>query len=65
LSSEMDAAALRAFSQWTFKPAMRDGKPVSVDILVGIPSDGPGGVTNAAVGLQGQKSKVEEVVRHN
>jgi hypothetical protein len=39
LMPELDAAALRAFSQWTFKPAMRDGKPVSVDILVGIPGD--------------------------
>jgi hypothetical protein len=41
LLSEMDAAALRAFSQWTFKPAMRGGQPVSVDVLVGIPSDPP------------------------
>jgi TonB family protein len=41
LMPELDAAALRAFSQWTFKPAMRDGKPVSVDILVGIPGDSP------------------------
>jgi hypothetical protein len=41
LLPELDAAALHAFSQWTFKPAMRDGKPVSVDILVGIPGDSP------------------------
>ncbi len=34
---EMDAAARAAFAQWKFKPAMRDGKPVSVEILVGIP----------------------------
>lgn len=41
LSDEMDAAAKRAFSQWTFKPAIRGGKPVSIDILVGVPSDPP------------------------
>jgi hypothetical protein len=34
---EMDAAARAAFAQWKFKPAMRDGKPVPVEILVGIP----------------------------
>jgi hypothetical protein len=41
LSNEMDAAAKLAFSRWTFKPAMKAGKPVSIDILVGIPSDPP------------------------
>jgi outer membrane biosynthesis protein TonB len=47
LSDEMDAAAKLAFSRWTFKPAMKAGKPVSVDILVGIPSDAPkGGASN-------------------
>jgi len=47
LSDEMDAAAKLAFSRWTFKPAMKAGKPVSVDILVGIPSDTPkGGASN-------------------
>jgi hypothetical protein len=34
---EMDEAARLAFSRWMFKPAMRDGKPVEVQILVGIP----------------------------
>lgn len=34
---ELDEAARIAFSRWRFKPAMRDGKPVAVDILVGIP----------------------------
>jgi hypothetical protein len=34
---EMDAAARAAFAQWKFKPAMRDGKPVPVEILIGIP----------------------------
>jgi uncharacterized membrane protein YgcG len=43
LSDEMDAAAKLAFSQWTFKPAVKAGKPVSIDILVGIPSDPPKG----------------------
>lgn len=41
LSEEMDAAAKLAFSKWTFKPATKSGKAVSVDILVGIPSDPP------------------------
>jgi len=41
LSDEMDAAAKQAFSQWTFKPAIRGGKPISLDILVGVPSDPP------------------------
>jgi hypothetical protein len=36
---EMDAAARAAFGQWKFKPAMRDGKPVPVEILVGIPME--------------------------
>jgi Gram-negative bacterial TonB protein C-terminal len=35
----MDEAARVAFSRWKFKPAIRDGKDVSVDILVGIPTD--------------------------
>ena len=41
LSDEMDAAAKLAFSKWTFRPAMKGGKAVSIDILVGIPSDPP------------------------
>jgi TonB family protein len=40
LSPEMDAAACLAFSRWKFKPAMRSGKPVSVQILLGIPAEG-------------------------
>ena len=35
---EMDEAARVAFSHWKFKPAIRDGKNVAVDILVGIPT---------------------------
>ncbi len=37
VSPVMDEAARIAFGRWHFKPAMRDGKPVPVDILVGIP----------------------------
>jgi hypothetical protein len=37
LLSEMDSAALAAFRQWTFKPALRSGKPVRVEILLSIP----------------------------
>src|SRR5580704_15503547 len=40
---EMDEAARAAFSQWRFKPAMRDGKPVPVEILIGIPIEEPAG----------------------
>lgn len=32
-----DEAALAAFSQWKFDPALRDGKPVLLNILVGVP----------------------------
>ena len=41
LSDEMDAAAKQAFGQWTFRPAMQGGKAISIDILVGVPSDPP------------------------
>ena len=37
----MDEAARLAFSRWKFKPAMRDGKPVAVDILIGISPEPP------------------------
>ena len=30
-----------AIDQWKFKPAMREGHPVSVEVLVGIPSEEP------------------------
>lgn len=33
----MDEAARVAFSRWRFKPAMKDGKAIAVEILVGIP----------------------------
>jgi hypothetical protein len=38
LVPEMDEAARVALSRWKFMPAIRDGKPVAVDILVGIQS---------------------------
>jgi TonB-like protein len=37
----MDEAARTAFSRWKFKPAMREGKAVAVDILVGVPTEPP------------------------
>jgi len=33
-----DQAALIAFGRWKFRPAMRAGKPLEVEILVGIPA---------------------------
>ncbi len=36
---QMDEAARVAFSHFKFKPAMKEGKPVAVDILVGIPTE--------------------------
>lgn len=39
---QMDEAAQVAFSQWKFKPALRDGKPIAVEILVGVPTEDPG-----------------------
>jgi Gram-negative bacterial TonB protein C-terminal len=37
----MDEAARVAFSRWKFKPAIRDGKNIAVDVLVGIPTEEP------------------------
>jgi hypothetical protein len=39
--AEMDQAAQLAFGRWKFKPAMRADKPISVEILVGIPAEVP------------------------
>jgi hypothetical protein len=33
---QMDEAARVAFGRWKFKPAMRAGKPVAIEVLVGI-----------------------------
>ena len=38
---QMDEAARAAFSRWKFKPAMKEGKAVAVDILVGVPTEPP------------------------
>jgi TonB family protein len=39
----LDDAAMAAFARWKFRPALRAGTPVAVDILVGIPAVVPGG----------------------
>ena len=39
----LDDAAMAAFARWKFRPALRSGTPVAVDILVGIPAIVPGG----------------------
>jgi hypothetical protein len=36
---QMDEAARLAFSRWKFKPALRAGKPVALELLVGIPPE--------------------------
>jgi hypothetical protein len=38
LDDTADEAALIAFGRWKFRPAMRAGKPLEVEILVGIPA---------------------------
>ncbi len=38
LDDTADQAALIAFGRWKFRPAMRAGKPLEVEILVGIPA---------------------------
>jgi Gram-negative bacterial TonB protein C-terminal len=35
----MDEAARAAFIRWKFKPALKAGKPVAIDILVGVPTE--------------------------
>jgi Gram-negative bacterial TonB protein C-terminal len=37
LEPQMDEAAKLAFSKWKFRPALRDGKNIAVEFLVGIP----------------------------
>lgn len=43
-----DQAASAAFSRWKFDPALRDGKPIPLDILVGVPSTLPPAVREHA-----------------
>ena len=40
ITPEMDEAARVAFGRWKFKPALRDGVPVPVQLLIGIPPKG-------------------------
>jgi transposase-like protein len=42
IDSEMDRTALVAFGKWKFTPASRGGKPVAIEILIGIPANGVG-----------------------
>ena len=37
LDATSNAVAIAAFSRWKFKPALRAGAPVAVEVLVGIP----------------------------
>jgi hypothetical protein len=37
VTPETDRAAREAFAQWKFMPALREGKPTRVEILVGVP----------------------------
>jgi len=37
----MDETARLAFSRWKFKPALREGRPVAVEFLLGIPPVAP------------------------
>jgi cell division septation protein DedD len=37
-----DALAAAAFRHWKFHPALRSGKPIRIEILVGIPAASPG-----------------------
>jgi hypothetical protein len=41
VAPDADLAARAAFSRWKFKPALREGKPIRVEILVGIPATVP------------------------
>jgi len=38
IQEEADRVAIAAFGRWKFKPALREGKAVAVEILVGIPA---------------------------
>ena len=37
LDPRLDLSAISAFTQWRFQPAMRNGKPVELEVLVQIP----------------------------
>jgi hypothetical protein len=40
---QMDEAAKLAFSKWKFRPALRAGKPIALELLVGIPIEAVSG----------------------
>ncbi|MGH9783787.1 MAG: energy transducer TonB [Terriglobia bacterium] len=40
VQTDADQIAMAAFRQWIFRPATRGGKPIPVEILVGIPAAG-------------------------
>jgi hypothetical protein len=42
IQPQMDEAARLALARWKFKPALREGKAVPVQVLVGIPVEGGG-----------------------
>lgn len=37
LDQRLDLSAISALTQWKFRPAMRDGRPVDLEVLVQIP----------------------------
>ena len=41
LDQQLDANSKLAFSQWKFRPATKDGQPVSIEAIVHIPFRGP------------------------
>ena len=48
---EVDEVARETFNLWRFAPAMRAGKPVAVEILVGIPSSAKNKLPNGTLVL--------------
>jgi hypothetical protein len=53
---EMDSSAAIAFSNWKFKPAMRAGLPIGVDVLVGIPARLPEKGSDVSTGAPGSQN---------
>ncbi len=41
LDKQLDANSIEAFSQWKFRPAIKDGQPVALEAIVHIPFRGP------------------------
>lgn len=55
--AEMDAQAALAFSNWKFRPASRANRPISVDVLVGIPAKLPEKLGEAPSGALGSQNR--------